>query len=556
MHRLLLAAAAASILFASCIQLGLNFRNKTPRRAAKVPLFSLRDSLLGYNNLYRSGFDVKHYLINLNIDPRKEHISGFVATRFEMLTDEQIIQLDLEPLLTVDSVVSGSARLEFSRKHTALFVKLAPGKTMQTVTVFYHGKPRSAKRPPWDGGLVWKKDRDGNPFAGVACEGEGAGLWLPVKAWLGDEPDSVTCVFTAPVDLTVVSNGALVKVTENGPRRAFHWQTSYPVNPYNITFYLGKYVHITGDYRSAGGDKVPLSYYVLGRSEKNARRHFSQVPRILNCFESVFGTYPWPRDGYRLVESPYAGMEHQTAIAYGNGYKNDLFKETDYIILHETAHEWWGNSVSVSDFSDVWIHEGIATYAESLYMERYYNYPVYLWYMRYLSGRVTNRKPLVGPRGVYYWDYRDPDVYVKGAAMLHTLRNNIANDSLFFDIMRHFYDRHKYSIANTGDFETLVQSKAGDEALRLVRHFLHRRESPLLEWWYDVSEGKPCIRYRLKRADPGLGLRIRARHGGHEFEFMAEETEGVSLLPGPPGSALNLNSRNSYLELRKVRRPR
>lgn len=555
MRHSLAACLIALTTLTSCLQIGINLRHKTPRRASVLPKFTARDSLLGHNNRHREAYDARHYRIDLTFDVENRTIAGVVTTRLIRKTPEPVIQLDLEQALTVDSVMADGKRLKFSRRHTALFVELASAQREQAVAVYYHGRPRTAKRPPWEGGFVWKKDDDRKTFAGVACEGEGAAVWLPVKTCLGDETDSITCLFTVPAGLTAVSNGKLFGIKENNGRKTYHWQTSYPVNPYNITFYIARYAHFSETYAGNDGQSFGLDYYVLKQHEEAAREHFKQVPDILRCFERAFGAYPWPRDGYRLVESPYAGMEHQTAIAYGQRYRNDLPGPTDYIILHESAHEWWGNAVSVADFADVWIHEGFATYAEALFMEATGGRSMYLSYMNYLALRVVNRKPVIGPPGVYYWNYKDPDVYVKGAVMLHTLRNQLNNDSLFFGIIRKFYEQNRGGITNTAAFESLVAGLGGNEVLQVVKQYLYRRESPLLEWWPVEKEGQRGIGYRLKRTDPEFRLRLRCRYGSHTFDILAEKENKEVLFPIGPDAVPELNLDRSYLQVKKRRKP-
>jgi len=255
---------------------------------------------------------------------------------------------------------------------------------MARITVFYEGQPQKAARPPWDGGFVWKKDKDGNPWIGVACELDGASLWWPVKDHLSDEPDSLQINVTIPEGFFCVSNGKLQqRIKENG-RETFVWKTLYPINTYNATIYIGNFKHFTLPYKKQDSI-LNLDFYVLTYNLDKAKSHFQQASEIIRFYEMRFGDYPWWNEGYKLVESPYKGMENQTAIAYGNDYKNWIGKNFDYIILHETAHEWWGNSVSASDYAEIWLHEGFATYSEALYVEHTEGYNAYLKYLNFYS---------------------------------------------------------------------------------------------------------------------------------------------------------------------------
>lgn len=537
------------VLLSSCMSLGINFKAKTPKKAAKLPRFTLKDSLVGYNNAYRSCFDVRHYDIHLEIEPEQKRIVGFVTTRFDLLNGSGKIQLDLDAQLVIDSITQGARTLKFERKFTAIFVELVLQDKQQSVTVYYHGKPIVARKPPWEGGFVWKLDKNKKPFVSVACEGAGAKTWLPVKTYLGDEPDSVDIHLSVPGDLIGVSNGNLVAVEEKGSFKIFHWKTSYLINPYNITFYVGDYKLIEEPYTCIDGEKMQLRYYVLADNFVKAKLHFTQTAGILKTYEELFGKYPWPRDGYKLVESPFAGMEHQTAIAYGNGYKNEKNENYDYIILHETVHEWWGNAVSVADFSDIWIHEGIATYAEALYVEKTKGRKAYLDYMLWTKILVGNKKPVIGPSGLYYWNYKDGDPYSKGAMMLHTLRNHLQDDTLFFSILKTFFKNSCYRTTDTKEFITLVNHMTGKDLNYFFHQYLYSRSSPHLLWNFDYDFGleKYQLIYQLSRVDPDFTTTIEVEQEGATFYI--KPTPEVQFYTLPHGNApVLMNSAYSYLQ--------
>lgn len=537
---------------ASCMSIGLNFKNKTPVKASKLPRFTSKDSLLGYNNTFRNCFDVKHYDIHININTVKKSITGIVTTRFELLENLKKIQLDLDQRLSIDSIKQGTQQLSYSRNYTCVLVNLISEMKKQSISVYYHGKPLNATRPPWEGGFVWKEDKNKKPFVSVACEGTGAQIWLPVKAWLGDEPDSVTMHLTVPQDLVGVSNGNLISVHKNeqAVEKTYSWQTSYQINPYNITFYVGDYKMIEEPYTCIDGEKMTLRYYVHPENYEKAKTHFSQTGKILTIYEDLFGKYPWPKDGYKLVESPFAGMEHQTAIAYGNGYKNEKRENFDYIILHESAHEWWGNAVSVADFSDVWIHEGMATYAEALYVEKTKGYKAYLDYMNLMYLFVMNRKPVIGPPGVYYWNYKDGDPYGKGAAMLHTLRNDINNDSLFFSILKTFFSNNCYKITDTKAFIALVNKMTGKNLDYFFDQYLYHRSSPRLLWNfdYDFELEKDQLIFQFEEVGPYFTTAIEVEQGGNKFYIYPTNEVQFFTLPHPASVPVVVNSKNSYIE--------
>jgi len=354
-----------------------------------------------------------------------------------------------------------------------------------TLKVVYGGKPTKAKKPPWKGGLVWKKDKNGNPWIGVTCETEGASIWFPCKDHLSDEPDSVRISMTVPEGLQVVSNGILESHISKPGKEIYIWSTHYPINIYDITFYAAKFKHFSDTMNTVNGI-LKLDYYVLPENLEKAKEHFKQVKDIINTYSRSFGPYPWIKEGYKLVEGPFEGMEFQTAIAYGSKYKNSPRLGGDYIIIHETAHEWWGNAVSISDFSDIWLQEGFATYSEMIYAEHKKGYDSSLLYARnWLSGLIKNKLPVVGPRNVSYWNIKDNDVYDKGAMILNTIRNVLNDSTLFSDILQTFYREHAAaSHVTTADFIEVVERKTGKDWHKFFEAYLYNREVPVLHWYF------------------------------------------------------------------------
>ena len=389
---------------------------------------------------------------------------------------------------------------------------------------------------------------DPSPLA--ACEGDGAQLWLPIKMWLQDEPDSADMIFTAPANLMVVSNGILQSTETTNGKARYHWKTKYPINVYNITFYAADYKLIERDFKSKSGNILKQQFYVLPSHVEKAKKHFLQTDSVLRAFESAFGPYPWQNEPYKLVESPYEGMEHQTAIAYGNGYKNSGPLK-DYIIVHETAHEWWGNALSVADFREVWLHEGFATYSEAVFVEKYYGYKAYLNYMRTVYFTVLNRKPVRGPDGVYYWNYKDGDLYMKGAATLHALRTQLQNDKLFYEILSTFYTDNIGKIVNTQQFITLVHQKTGKDYSPLFTQFLDNRASIKLKYRikFDPAVNAYFMEYWAERLVEGFHPQIKMRQGDNEFYITLDKEVKRIRLPEPKEISLRVNTDVFYLEV-------
>lgn len=536
------------ILTSSC-SIWLNTSRKTPVNPYKFPRFTEADSLRGTLNPYRNCFDVTWYALDIEIDPDRKFIEGQVGIRFHTLRELDTLQIDLYENMDISNITHGSDTLEYFRKYNAVFVvfgKTLPAGIDEMIEVIYSGKPEVAKKPPWEGGFVWKKDKSRLPWVGVACEVAGASLWWPVKDHLSDEPDSVRMRFTVPKGLFCVSNGRLTDRVAKGDKETFTWKVSYPINTYNVTVYVGDFEHFQVPYTS-DSCVMDLDYYVLPYNQEKAKEHFMQTNDILAFFESVYGAYPWIDDGFKLVESPFEGMEHQTAIAYGHGYKNEYPGYFDYIILHETAHEWWGNSLSVADYAEIWLHEGFATYSEALYTEHIKGYEEYLRYLRVEALFIKNKKPLIGPYDVNFWDYKDGDVYMKGSLMLHTLRNSIANDTLFFNIIRTFYQEHKYSIATTNDFIALVNSETGFDYGWFFDQYLYSRVCPKLEYSYfrGENENEVILNYHWTNvnADFELPVEIRIDDQPH-YIYPSPEVQAVKF-SAPDGFYINANE--SYI---------
>lgn len=487
---LLLVACALS----SCSLLGIHLKVENPKKAGTYPKETNQLLLLGAKSKYRDCYDVRYYGLDLKIDPSKKFISGQVYMMAEATTDFDILQIDLYANMKMNTIEVSTQdfikEVSFRREEGAIFVTMPT--TIKAGEIFllkmnYEGNPQKAKRPPWDGGFTWKKDKKGNPWIGVSCESEGSSLWWPCKDDVADEPDSVGVTLTVPKGLIAVSNGNLIGTKDNETTTTFAWVTSYPINTYNVTLYCGVLKLLQDEYKSTvSGKTTALNHYVLPENFEKAKTHFQQVKQHLAFYEKMFGEYPWQRDGFKLVESPYAGMEHQSAIAYGNGYKND-YDYFDYIILHETAHEWWGNSVTAADLADAWIHEGFASYCEALYVESVKGKENYLGYMHWQRITIGNKRPVVRKRGIRYFDYHDGDIYSKGSWVLHTLRNTMNNDSLFFDILKTFrVENHQKQILSE-TFIDLVNKKTGKDYNWFFKQYLFRREAPIFEYYWDFE---------------------------------------------------------------------
>jgi aminopeptidase N len=456
-------------------------------------LFTEADSLRGMLRPQRTCYDVLHYHLNLKLNFEQRSITGYNTMRYRVKQGFNVLQIDLFKNMQIDSIVHRGRNLRYVRKHDAVFVdfgEMQEEELVDSICIYYYGVPRMAVNAPWDGGFTWTKDKNGSPWLGVSCEGIGASLWWPNKDHLSDEPDSMRITCTVPSNLVCVSNGVLRSEQKQGSQTTYDWFVSYPINNYNVTLNVGNYVHFSDTFVSPfTGKKLPLDYYVLPYNLDKARKQFQQVKPILKSFEKYFDEYPFWNDGYALVETPYLGMEHQGAIAYGNRYmpgylgRHPKGVPDDFIILHETGHEWWGNSISCRDHGEMWIHESFTTYMEAIFVEDKYNYETAVNYLKYYSTYIENRKPMLGPLDVNF-DSHDSDMYYKGALMLHTLRTAINNDSLWWASLKMFYQKHKISSVQTKDFIEFINQQTKQDFSSFFQQFLTYPKLPILryEW--------------------------------------------------------------------------
>lgn len=460
--------------------------------------FTHADTLRGKLSSARDCYDVYFYDLNVEINPKEKTIKGYNKIYFKVNRPFNRMQIDLFSELTIDSVVAQDRRLAFRRDSNACFIDFAQiQKDTGSVCVYYGGKPRTAARAPWDGGFVWSKDKAGNDWVGVACEGLGASVWYPLKDHLSDEPDSMRIALTVPAALQAVSNGTLVNVVsnENGTR-TFEWLVNYPINSYNVTVNIANYTHFSDSYPSENGP-LQLDYYVLPYNLEKAKTHFQQVKPMLKIFEKYFGPYPFPKDGYALVETPYWGMEHQGAIAYGNNFINNEYS-FDFIIIHESGHEWFGNNISAKDHADLWIHESFTTYSEAIYVEALQGKDKAIQYLRKQRERIKNLDPMLGPPDVNFNAFKSSDVYYKGTWMLHTLRHIVNNDSIWFIALRGMYDRFRLSTTNTTEIVNYFSSTLGFDCNPFFSVYLGYTNLPVLEYIIESSASKKHLKYRWK----------------------------------------------------------
>lgn len=467
--------------------------------AQQYPAFTHADTLRGMLTPLRTCYDVTFYDLHLKIDVTSHFISGYNVIAYKVVNDFSKMQIDLFANLKIDSIIHGSSSLKYKRDGNAVFVNFTAKEiagNRDSIKVYYHGLPIIAARPPWQNGFVWQNDANGKPWVDVTSEGTGASLWYPCKDHLSDKPDSARMTFDVPTGLMCVSNGRLryQKNLNNGFTR-FCWFVSVPINTYDITVNIADYAHIS-DYYLSGNDTLTLDYYVLKYNAAKAAQYFQQVKLMMACYEKYFGKYPFYKDGYKLVETTYWGMEHQSCIAYGNNY-DDKKWGFDFIIIHESAHEWWGNSVSCSDLADMWLHEAFATYAEALHMECTNDYKASLKYLKYQEFNIINKYPIIGPYNVnFQGTENDDDMYYKGAWMLHTFRHVLNNDSLFFGILHGIQQHFKYQSTNSDAVIDYINKLAGKDYTPFFNQYLKYPSPPVFDYTVKKKGDATILTYR------------------------------------------------------------
>ena len=493
--------------------------------------FTREDSLRGNLTSLRGCYDVAFYDLFVMIDDQELSIeNSYNIIHFTAISDFIKIQIDLFYNMEVQKIEFEGQELDYSREYNAVYVmfpRIIKEKEKGAIKVYYGGYPVEAVNPPWDGGFSWENDSNGNPWIAVSCQGLGASSWWPCKDHQSDEPDSmrITCIARYP--WKIISNGNLRNDTSewnqylNSWVNKTEWFVSYPINNYNVTLCIGDYVHFSDKYIS-GNDTMDMDYYVLHDNLEKAQEHFRQVKPMMECFEKYFGDYPFLDDGYALVETPYLGMEHQSAIAYGNnflsGYNgnrsfiNDL--DFDYIIVHETGHEWWGNSITTNDIADMWVHEGFCTYSEALYVECMYDYETMLAYVNSQKKRVRNDKKVLGSYHVN--NQGSSDMYFKGSLMLNTLRSWINNDGLWFEMIKDMTVTFKHQTVDGQEIIDYISNKLDKDLDVFFRQYLEHSNIPELQYKIQ-KEGKNYTLLFRWEAIPGFNMPVLINTGSNDF---------------------------------------
>jgi aminopeptidase N len=477
-------------------------------------VFDRADSLRGTYGPFRENNDLLSYDLNLKVDVAERFLSGWNTIQFKMLEDGDRIQLDLFENMSIDSIMFRGSALPYSREFNAVFVDFPDGlreSENYSIDFHYSGHPTESGR---FGGFTFAQDSLGNPWIFTACQNIGASLWWPNKDQQPDEVDSMTINVTVPSDLVDASNGRLMAVEDLGDGTTeYRWKVHYPINNYSVSVNIGKYDHFSDTLGALSLDFYPLPYHL-----EDAQRQFAQAKPMVQCFSDRFGEYPFMEDGYKLVEVPYSGMEHQSAVTYGNGFINgyggrdwtgvDISPRFDFIIIHESGHEWFGNSVTANDVSDAWIHEGWDTWAEAVYVECLWGYEDAITYVNGYQEKVGNRAPIIGPTGVNHWPTQDQ--YFKGALFMNTLRHVVGDEDAWWAVIREYTEHFKYQNIWTTDVINFFNANLDRDFRPIFQQYLYYPSLPVLQLEFTEDQ----VRFRWKTDVEDFDMPLKVRRGG------------------------------------------
>jgi aminopeptidase N len=521
--------------------------------------FSASDSLRGYLSDNRKSFDIKYYGINISVDTNEKSINGFVQIAFEVIKEIEFLQLDLFKNMSIDSITyEGGESLSHTRELNTFYVNfqepLTAG-TFKSITVHYSGKPRTARLAPWDGGFVWTTDKNGELWVATAVQGLGASSWYPCKDHQSDKPDSVSITVSVPKGFQNISNGRLRNISENDTSSTFTWFVSYPINTYNVCLNIGKFELFSDEYINADGEVLTLDYYVKDYHVQKAEAQFLQVIPMLQCFEEKFGKYPFYNDGYKIVETPYAGMEHQSAIAYGNNFENGYYGRSrsqyglmfDYILIHESAHEWWGNNITSNDIADMWIHEGFGTYTEAVYVECLFGFEAAITYINDHKPEVQNSKPILGEVG--FNNRGSVDMYRKGMLMFNTLRNVINDDELWWDILKGLNETFRHSSIDGTEVIEFINQKTGQDYSKFFKQYLAYPNLPDLEIELVQNNSDTVVKFKWVADVTGFSMPVNLIIGDTSKRIFPGEVQQEIILINTNKDDIRVDTDRSYIKV-------
>ena len=503
-------------------------------------IFSRQDSLRGSITKERSWWDLKSYHLDIKVNPLDSTITGSNTIGYKVLQEYNNLQIDLQKPLEIYKVIQDGKELRFKREGNAFFIELVAAQkvgAIKELVVFYGGTPKVAVNPPWDGGITWQKDSNGKLFIASSCQGLGASVWWPNKDHMYDEVENMLISVNVPKDLVAVSNGRLqtVKQLKDGTK-TYNWYVSNPINNYGVNINVGDYVSFSEKFKGEKGD-LDCTYYVLRDNLAKAKKQFQDVPKMLKAFEHWFGPYPFYEDSYKLVEVPYLGMEHQSSVTYGNGFQNGYLGRDlsgtgwglkfDFIIIHESGHEWFANNITYKDIADMWIHESFTNYSESLFVEFYYGKEAGNNYVRGLRKNIENDKPIIGQYEVN--NEGSSDMYYKGANMLHTLRQLVNNDVKWRNILRGLNSTFYHQTVTTKQIEDYISTNSEIDLTSFFNQYLRDTRVPTLEYFFKNNK----LSFRWTNCTSGFKMPVKVIIDGVEKVLNPTlEWQDINIQPG------------------------
>ena len=488
--------------------------------------FTRADTLRGSITPERAWWDLNHYHLAVEIFPETKSIKGSNTIRYRVVSEHQVLQLDLQEPLKITAIVQAGEKLDFKREGAAHFVTLkkkqVPG-TLEELLVSYEGQPKEAIRPPWDGGITWTKDSNGKSFIASSNQGIGSSIWWPLKDHPADEVDSLMISVTVPDGLMDVSNGRLVGIDMGNGKNTYHWSVVNPINDYGVNINIGDYVHFGEKYAGEKGT-LDMDYFVLRENLEKAKVHFQDAARMMKAFEHWFGPYPFYEDGFKLVDAPYLGMEHQSSVTYGNGYQmgyrgRDLSGtgwglKFDFIIIHEAGHEWFANNITYKDVADMWIHESFTNYSESLFLDYHYGKEAGQEYVRGTRMNIANDRPIIGTYGVN--QRGSGDMYYKGGNLLNMLREILNDDEKWRQILRGLNQEFYHQTVNTQQIESYISQAFGMDLTPIFDQYLRDERIPVLEYYYSDNQ---TLQYRWISSIPSFTMPVDVEIGGEKVRI-------------------------------------
>jgi aminopeptidase N len=512
---------AVLILLTGVIQAQITFKH---------PVFTRQDSLRGSITPERAWWDLTYYHLDISVNPSDSTINGTNTIMYRVLKPYKKMQIDLQQPMKLTSATINGKQLRFTREGNVFWIEMADKQEIgriYTLVLAYGGKPIVSRRPPWEGGIAWKKDSKGLPFIASAVQGDGASIWWPCKDHMYDEPDSMLISVNVPGNLMDVSNGRLRSVDnkKNGTK-TFHWFVDNPINNYGVNINIGDYTHFSEKFSGEKGI-LDCDYYVLKEDLQKAKVQFKQAPMMLKAFEYWFGPYPFYEDSYKLVEAPYLGMEHQSSVTYGNKFENGYLGNDlsgtgwglkfDFIIIHESGHEWFANNITYEDIADMWVHESFTNYAENLYVEYYYGKEAGTEYLLGTRMRILNDRPIVGLYDVNYSG--SGDMYYKGGNMLHTLRQIVNDDEKWRSILRGLNKDFYHQVVKGSQIENYLSEKTGLDLRTFFDQYLRDVRIPVFEYYVHGKE----LKFRWNNCVPGFRMPVKIYADGKEMNINPDQ---------------------------------